>query len=57
MTYDTKSRVTVIATISQSLKLFHLSSFVDFENTFDTTEEPDYLLVHLESDADVEVSV
>jgi hypothetical protein len=28
--------------------------FVDYENTFDTTEEPDYL-VHLESDADVGV--
>jgi N-terminal half of MaoC dehydratase len=26
--------------------------FVDYENTFNTTEEPDYL-VHLESDADV----
>jgi fatty acid synthase subunit alpha len=31
-----------------------LWSFVDYENTFDTTEEPDYL-VHLESDADVGV--
>jgi fatty acid synthase subunit alpha, fungi type len=28
--------------------------FVDYENTFNTTEEPDYL-VHLESDADVGV--
>ena len=28
--------------------------FVDYENTFDTTEEPDYP-VHLESDADVGV--
>ena len=28
--------------------------FVDYENTFDTTEEPDYL-VHLESDANVGV--
>lgn len=30
--------------------------FVDYENTFDTTEEPDYL-VHLESDADASVGV
>ena len=28
--------------------------FIDYKNTFDTTEEPDYL-VHLESDADVGV--
>jgi fatty acid synthase subunit alpha len=28
--------------------------FVDYENTFDTTDEPDYL-VYLESDADVGV--
>jgi fatty acid synthase subunit alpha len=33
---------------------FYRGRFVDYENTFDTTEEPDYL-VHLESDADVGV--
>jgi fatty acid synthase subunit alpha, fungi type len=32
----------------------HRDRFVDYENTFDTTEEPDYL-VHLETDADVGV--
>ena len=36
-----------------SLFLYH-GHFVDYENTFDTTEEPDYL-VPFETDADVGV--
>lgn len=41
----------VIEAISSFL---YCGCFVDCENTFDTVEEPDYL-VHLESDADVGV--
>ena len=41
----------VIEVVSSFLYRGH---FIDYKNTFDTTEEPDYL-VHLESDVDVGV--
>ena len=49
--YCCRNNQAVIEAIS--LFLYH-GHFVDYENTFDTTEEPDYLVL-FETDADVGV--